>query len=148
MNIAHDNFITIKKQITLMKKTFVIFGLALLVAACNSNSNKSASDSTATTPASTSAPATSSATADTAGLALIKKNDCLTCHKMDQKVIGPAYQDVANKYTSSPAVIDTLANKIIKGGSGNWGNIAMSPHPALSQSDAQEMVKYILSLKK
>jgi cytochrome c len=131
-----------------MKKTFIIFGLALMAAACNSNSNKSASDSTATTPATTTAPATASASADTAGLALIKKNDCLTCHKVDQKVIGPAYQDVANKYTSSPAVIDTLANKVIKGGSGNWGTVAMSPHPNLSQSDAQEMVKYILSLKK
>jgi cytochrome c len=132
-----------------MKKTFVIFGLALVVAACNSNSNKSASDSTATTPAATSTPATSSsAAADTAGLALIKKNDCLTCHKVDQKVVGPAYQDVANKYTASPAVIDTLANKVIKGGSGNWGTIAMSPHAALSEADAQEMVKYILSLKK
>jgi len=132
-----------------MKKTFVIFGLALVVAACNSNSKKSASDSTATTPAATSTPATtSSAAADTAGLALIKKNDCLTCHKVDQKVIGPAYQDVANKYTSSPAVIDTLANKVIKGGSGNWGTVAMSPHPALSEADAQEMIKYILSLKK
>ena len=132
-----------------MKKTFVIFGLALMVAACNSNSNKSASDSTATTPAATSTPATSSsAAADTAGLALIKKSDCLTCHKVDQKVVGPAYQDVANKYTSSPAVIDTLANKVIKGGSGNWGSIAMSPHPALSETDAQEMIKYILSLKK
>ena len=129
-----------------MKKTFVIFGLALVVAACNSNSNKSAGDSTATTTAATS-PATS-ASADTAGLALIKKNDCLTCHKVDQKVIGPAYQDVANKYTSSPAVIDTLANKVIKGGSGNWGAIAMSPHPSLSEADAQEMVKYILSLNK
>ena len=133
-----------------MKKTFVIFGLALMVAACNSNSNKGASDSTATTPAATtSAPATgSSAAADTAGLALIKKNDCLTCHKVDQKVVGPAYQDVAKKYTASPAVIDTLANKVIKGGSGNWGSIAMSPHPALSETDAQEMIKYILSLKK
>jgi len=131
-----------------MKKTFIIFGLALMAAACNSNSNKSASDSTATNPATTTAPATASASADTAGLALIKKNDCLTCHKVDQKVIGPAYQDVANKYTSSPAVIDTLANKVIKGGSGNWGSVAMSPHPNLSQSDAQEMVKYILSLKK
>ncbi len=129
-----------------MKKTFVIFGLALVVAACNSNSNKSAGDSTATTTAATS-PATS-VSADTVGLALIKKNDCLTCHKVDQKVIGPAYQDVANKYTSSPAVIDTLANKVIKGGSGNWGAIAMSPHPSLSEADAQEMVKYILSLKK
>lgn len=129
-----------------MKKTFIIFGLALVMAACNSNSNKSASDSTATTPAATST--ATSASADTAGLALIKKNDCLTCHKVDQKVIGPAYQDVANKYTSSPAVIDTLANKVIKGGSGNWGTIAMSPHPSLSEADAQEMVKYILSLKK
>lgn len=129
-----------------MKKTFIIFGLALMAAACNSNSNKSASDSTATTPAATST--STSAAADTAGLALIKKNDCLTCHKVDQKVIGPAYQDVANKYSSSPAVIDTLANKVIKGGSGNWGSIAMSPHPTLSEADAQEMVKYILSLKK
>lgn len=129
-----------------MKKTFIIFGLALVMAACNSNSNKSASDSTATTPAATST--ATSASADTAGLALIKKNDCLTCHKVDQKVIGPAYQDVANKYTSSPTVIDTLANKVIKGGSGNWGTIAMSPHPSLSEADAQEMVKYILSLKK
>ena len=132
-----------------MKKTFIILGLALVVAACNSNSNKSASDSTTTTPAATSTPATgASASADTAGLALIKKNDCLTCHKVDQKVVGPAYQDVANKYTSSPAVIDTLANKVIKGGSGNWGTIAMSPHPSLSEADAQEMIKYILSLKK
>lgn len=130
-----------------MKKTFIILGLALMVAACNSNSNKSASDSTATTPAATPSTSTSAA-ADTAGLALIKKNDCLTCHKVDQKVVGPAYQDVANKYTSSPAVIDTLANKVIKGGSGNWGSIAMSPHPALSEADAQEMIKYILSLKK
>jgi len=62
--------------------------------------------------------------------------------------VGPAYQDVANKYTASPAVIDTLANKVIKGGSGHWGDVPMSPHPALAMDDAREMVKYILSLKK
>lgn len=133
-----------------MKKTLVIFGLALAVSACNSNSNKSATDtsSTTTTTTTTATTKSSSTTVDTAGLALIKKSDCLTCHKMDQKVIGPAYQDVANKYTASDAVIDTLANKIIKGGSGNWGTIAMSPHATLSTGDAKEMVKYILSLKK
>ncbi len=131
-----------------MKKTLIIFGLAALaVSACNSNSTKSATDSTTTTTT-TSTTKSSSTAVDTAGLALIKKNDCLTCHKIDEKVIGPAYQDVANKYTASEAVIDTLANKIIKGGSGNWGTVAMSPHAALSTDDAKEMVKYILSLKK
>jgi len=132
-----------------MKKIFIILGLALTVAACNSNSNKGTSDTTVTTSSTTSATTHSTTlVADTAGLALIKKNDCLTCHKVDQKVIGPAYVDVANKYTASDAVIDTLANKVIKGGSGNWGQVPMSAHPDLSMTDAREMIKYILSLKK
>ena len=134
-----------------MKKSFIIFGLALAISACGNNkqSNGSSTDTTVTTTTTTSSSqSTSVAVKDTLGAALIQKNDCLTCHKLDQKIIGPAYTDVANKYTESPAVIDTLANKIIKRGSGNWGNIAMSPHPNLSVTDAQEMVKYILSLKK
>jgi cytochrome c len=134
-----------------MKKSFIIFGLALAISACGNNksSNSSGTDSTVTTTTtSSSTQSTSVAVKDTLGEALIQKNDCLTCHKLDQKIIGPAYIDVANKYTASSAVIDTLANKIIKGGSGNWGNIAMSPHPNLSMTDAQHMVKYILSLKK
>ncbi|WP_158994862.1 c-type cytochrome [Mucilaginibacter sp. L196] len=134
-----------------MKKSFIIFGLALAISACGNNksSNSSGTDTTATTTTTTSSSQnTSVAVKDTLGEALIQKNDCLTCHKLDQKIIGPAYIDVANKYTASPAVIDTLANKIIKGGSGNWGNIAMSPHPNLSMTDAQDMVRYILSLKK
>ena len=134
-----------------MKKSFIIFGLALAISACGNNksNNSSGTDSTVTTTTtSSSTQNTSVAVKDTLGEALIQKNDCLTCHKLDQKIIGPAYVDVANKYTASPAVIDTLANKIIKGGSGNWGNIAMSPHPNLSMTDAQAMVKYILSLKK
>jgi len=131
-----------------MKKSFIIFGLALAISACgyNKTTNSSGTDSTVT--ATSASQNTSVAVKDTLGEALIQKNDCLTCHKLDQKIIGPAYNDVANKYTASPAVIDTLANKIIKGGSGNWGNIAMSPHPTLSMTDAREMVKYILSLKK
>jgi cytochrome c len=134
-----------------MKRSFIIFGLALAISACGNNKSKNSSgtDTTVTTTTTTSSTQNASvAVKDTLGAALIEKNDCLTCHKLDQKVIGPAYTDVANKYTASPAVIDTLANKIIKGGSGNWGNIAMSPHPNLSMTDAQDMVKYILSLKK
>ncbi|MDB5120152.1 MAG: cytochrome [Sphingobacteriales bacterium] len=79
------------------------------------------------------------------GKALIAKSDCLGCHKLDEKLVGPAYKAVAEKYTS--ADIDKLAGKIIAGGAGNWGEVPMSPHPAISKDDAKEMVKYILSLK-
>jgi len=80
------------------------------------------------------------------GKNLISKSDCLSCHKDDVKLLGPAYVDVAKKYDESAKNIDFLANKIIKGGAGNWGDIPMSPHPDLPKADAQEMVKYILSL--
>ena len=132
-----------------MKKPLILFALALSIAACNSNKSNSGSDTTTTTTTTTTTSKESvTAVKDTAGAALIAKNDCLTCHKLDQKLVGPAYEDVANKYTASPDVIDTLANKVIKGGSGNWGTVAMTPHPTLSMTDAKEMVKYILSLKK
>ena len=83
-----------------------------------------------------------------AGLALISKSDCLTCHQVDEKVTGPSYRDVANKYAGLPDTIVThLAGKVITGGSGVWGEIMMLPHPAISQADAETMVKYILLLK-
>lgn len=81
------------------------------------------------------------------GKALLAKSDCLACHKLDQKVVGPAYQDVAKKYEANEKNIAYLANKIIKGGAGAWGDIPMSPHPTLPQGDAREMAKYILSLR-
>ncbi|MEJ7685223.1 MAG: c-type cytochrome [Segetibacter sp.] len=82
------------------------------------------------------------------GLALIGKNDCLTCHKVNEASTGPAYQAVAAKYPNNPAVIDSLSNKVIKGGAGNWGVVPMTPHPNLSKEDAVAMVKYVLALKK
>jgi len=80
------------------------------------------------------------------GLSLIEGADCLSCHKMDEKLIGPSYKDVAAKYTE--ADIDMLADKIIEGGKGNWGDIPMTPHAEMSKENAKSMVKYILSLKK
>lgn len=80
------------------------------------------------------------------GLQLIEKADCLACHKIDSKLIGPSYQEVAAKYTD--ADLDILAQKIIEGGKGNWGDIPMTPHNGLSKDNAKLMVKYILSLKK
>ena len=81
------------------------------------------------------------------GAKLIAGSDCTTCHRDNEKLLGPAYKDVAAKYPNTPANVTMLAKKIITGGSGNWGDVAMTPHPGLSQKDAEEMTRYILSLK-
>lgn len=81
------------------------------------------------------------------GKALLAKSDCLACHKVDTKVVGPAYNDVAKKYPATEANYNQLADKVIAGGSGVWGPSAMTPHPALAKADAKKMVQYILSLK-
>lgn len=81
------------------------------------------------------------------GFDLVTKSDCLTCHKPTEKLIGPSYQDVANKYENTPANITMLAEKVVKGGTGNWGQVAMLPHPQVSQADAEQMIKYVLLLK-
>jgi cytochrome c len=81
------------------------------------------------------------------GKALISKSDCLSCHRLDVKLIGPAYIDVAKKYPASSANYELLSKKVIEGGSGNWGPVAMSPHPTLKPSDVKKMIEYILSLK-
>ncbi|WP_259067538.1 c-type cytochrome [Mucilaginibacter sp. X4EP1] len=133
-----------------MKKVFVVLCVSALLAACGGSSKSGSADSTATTGggADSAASASAATTSSAPGAKLIAANDCNTCHKIDTKVIGPAFQDVANKYPATDASIDTLANKVIKGGKGNWGDIPMAAHPTLALADAKEMVKYILSLKK
>ena len=81
------------------------------------------------------------------GLELVAKSDCLTCHKVDEIILGPSYREVANRYTNTPENINMLTQKIIEGGKGNWGEIPMSAHPQLLPSDARKMVQYILLLK-
>lgn len=80
------------------------------------------------------------------GYTLIENSDCKTCHNETKKTIGPAYVAVAEKYDTSEGTISTLANKVIKGGSGNWGEVVMNPHPDLMEEDARLMIRYILSL--
>lgn len=82
------------------------------------------------------------------GLALVGKSDCFTCHKVSEVSVGPSYEAIAAKYEVTDAVMDTLAKKIIKGGSGRWGSVPMTPHPQISEADAKTMLKYIMSLKK
>ena len=82
------------------------------------------------------------------GLTLIGGSDCLTCHKVNEKNIGPAYKDVAAKYENTEENVKMLALKVIKGGAGNWGQIPMTPHPNLKVEDAEAMIKYVLLLRK
>lgn len=82
-----------------------------------------------------------------AGLNLVAKSDCFTCHKLRDKLVGPAYGEVASKYPNTPENIDTLSNRIIRGSQGIWGPAVMTAHPNLSKEDAVKMVKYILLLK-
>jgi len=128
-----------------MKKPLFIIGcIALALASCGSPDSKGTDSSAGSNTESSSASAGSGNTE--AGKQLIAKSDCLGCHNETDKLVGPAYVEVAEKYTASD--IDYLAGKIIKGGSGVWGEVPMSAHPSLSQDDAKEMVSYILSLKK
>jgi len=85
-------------------------------------------------------------TSAVAGKRLIDLSDCKACHSIDKKSIGPSYIDVARKYKDKWMIEARLADKVIKGGGGVWGEQAMSAHPQLTKDEAIEMVKYILSL--
>ncbi|UII24317.1 ThuA domain-containing protein [Fulvivirga ligni] len=85
------------------------------------------------------------ATADL-GESLISDSDCSSCHKVDGESIGPSFKRVAEKYKEDPGATTYLANKIIKGGGGVWGEQAMSAHPSLDPDDVAKMVKYVMSL--
>lgn len=80
------------------------------------------------------------------GKKLIGGSDCMACHSINKKSIGPTYADVSNKYKGDNSALERLTKKIIAGGSGVWGETAMAGHPQLSTSDASEMVKYILNI--
>lgn len=81
------------------------------------------------------------------GKNLMATLDCMACHKLDTKLIGPHYQEIAKKYPATETNYNLLSQKIIKGGSGVWGNIPMAPHASLKADDAKKLVKYILSIK-
>ncbi len=130
-----------------MKKYYVAIALMAFIGACSSNSTDKKDEKPAEATTATAANDLSSNPDYQKGLALIAKSDCLTCHKVGEKLTGPAYRDVANKYENTEANIAMLAGKIIKGGTGVWGQIPMTPHATLSEDDAKQMVKYILLLR-
>jgi len=132
-----------------MKKVLFIMTTAIAMMACGGGSEEASKTAAAETKPATPKVASLSDNPDyQKGLALVAGSDCLTCHKINEKNIGPAYKDVAAKYENTESNVKMLATKVIKGGSGNWGAIPMSPHPQLKQEDVEAMIKYILLLKK
>jgi len=82
------------------------------------------------------------------GLALFARNDCYACHQVEDKLVGPSLISVSKKYNATEKNVAMLSEKIIMGGAGSWSEIMMTPHPSLSEADAETIVKYILTLKK
>ncbi len=137
-----------KKQISLMK-IFLIFITITLLTACGAGTGETAaSDSANETEKIINSGGTNIDTAkNISGSQLIASNDCFTCHKIDEKNFGPSYKQIADKYEFNNGNVQNLADKIIKGGKGLWGQNAMTPHANLPEPQAEEMVKYILSLR-
>lgn len=112
---------------------------ALLVAGCMIAGHAAAQENSAVTE-----------TADlkTAATALAEKHGCFTCHAIDKKIVGPAWQDVAAKYRGDPGAEDRLVNKVSRGGKGVWGNSMVMPPfgPYVKQEDLRTLVRYVLSL--
>jgi cytochrome c len=77
----------------------------------------------------------------------MEKSDCMTCHELDRRTVGPALQEIAQKYPKEKTAIQYLVRKIQEGGGGVWGAAMMNPHPQLSEREIREMLNYIFSLK-
>lgn len=78
---------------------------------------------------------------------LAKQKNCLACHAIDKKVVGPAYKDVAAKYANDSGAVARLSKKVREGGTGVWGKVPMPANPAVSQAEAEALVRWVLSLK-
>lgn len=78
---------------------------------------------------------------------LFKKSNCMACHAVDQKRVGPPLKDVAAKYSGDSGAVEKLARKIKAGGSGVWGQMPMPPQPQVTDADAKLLAEYVLSIK-
>ncbi len=78
---------------------------------------------------------------------LAKKKNCMACHALDKKLVGPSYKDVAAKYAGQKDAVDKLAQKVSKGGSGVWGQVPMPANPQVSDAEAKQLVQWIMTVK-
>ena len=82
-----------------------------------------------------------------ADLALATSKNCMACHAVDKKLVGPSYKDVAAKYAGQKDAVDKLALKVMKGGSGVWGPVPMPANTQVNEADAKKLAAWVLSLK-
>ncbi|HEY1393714.1 MAG TPA: c-type cytochrome [Methylibium sp.] len=87
-------------------------------------------------------PALADATAD-----LAQKKNCMACHAIDKKLVGPAYKDVAAKYAGQKDAVAKLTQKVLKGGSGAWGPVPMPANTQVNEAEAKQLVQWVLSQK-
>ena len=78
---------------------------------------------------------------------LAQKKNCMSCHAVDKKLVGPAYKDVAAKYAGQKDAVDKLTQKVLKGGSGVWGPLPMPANPQVTEAEAKQLVQWVLSQK-
>ena len=78
---------------------------------------------------------------------LAQKKNCMACHAVDKKVVGPGYKEVAAKYAGQKDAVDKLAQKVIKGGSGVWGPVPMPANAQVNEAEAKQLVQWIMTLK-
>ena len=79
--------------------------------------------------------------------ALATAKNCMACHAMDKKLVGPSYKDVATKYASDKSAVDKLAGKIMKGGSGIWGAVPMPANAQVNEAEAKTLAAWVMSAK-
>ncbi|MBX9935316.1 MAG: c-type cytochrome [Burkholderiaceae bacterium] len=79
--------------------------------------------------------------------ALATAKNCMACHAVDKKLVGPAYKEVAAKYKGDKTALDTLAAKVIKGGGGVWGPVPMPANPQVNDAEAKKLVAWVLTQK-
>ena len=82
-----------------------------------------------------------------ADLALATAKNCMACHAVDKKLVGPSYKDVAAKYAGQKDAAEKLAGKVIKGGSGVWGPVPMPANAQVSAEEAKNLVAWVLAAK-
>ncbi len=81
----------------------------------------------------------------TADMALATAKNCMACHAVEKKLVGPSYKDIAAKYAGQADAVDKLANKVVKGGSGAWGPVPMPANAQVNDADAKKLVAWILA---
>lgn len=82
-----------------------------------------------------------------ADLALATSKNCMACHAVDKKLVGPSYKDVAAKYAGQKDAVDKLAAKIMKGGAGVWGPVPMPANAQVSDAEAKKLAAWVLTMK-